>query len=152
MTRKIKKEVYIDSEQDERLKKLSKLLGVSEDELIERAIGSYLDGGDQEVKGVTNRSPDRRSWLKELEFMKSRHTGASVKHTNRQTREELYDEVLSERGLSRHPNASEENESSANWNTMMRKARSGYYGKLFSDVPSWNRESMYAQRIARLPD
>ena len=69
MTQKIKKQVYIDSEQDERLKRLSELLGISEDELMQRAICSYIDGeqgnGQREVK----RSPDRRAWLKELEFM-----------------------------------------------------------------------------------
>ena len=152
MAQKIRKEVYIDPEQDKDLRKLAELMGVSEGEVIERAISSYLNGGSLTANSEAKHPSDRQSWLKELEFMKSRHTGASVKHTTKQTREELYDEALSERGLPRRPEVSEENESIANWNTMMRKARSGYYGKLFSDVPPWNRESMYAQRIARLPD
>ena len=84
--------------------------------------------------------------------MKSRIAREGVEHTPRQSREELYDEVLSERGLLRHRDAPEEYESSADWNTIMDKARSGYYGQLFGDLPSWNRESMYDERIARLPD
>ena len=152
MTQKIKKEFYIDPEQDEGLRKLAELMGVSEGELIERAIGSFIDGGYRKGKGVADRSPDRRSWLKELEFMKSRHMGATVKHTTRQTREEFYDEVLAERGLLRRSDAPKEDESIADWNTVTGKARSGYYGRLFSDVPPWDREGMYAERIARLPD
>ena len=78
MTQKIKKQVYLDSEQDGRLKRLSKLLGISEDDLIHRAICSYIDGeqgnGQREVK----RSPDRRAWLKELEFMESRIEGGRL--------------------------------------------------------------------------
>ena len=103
MTQKIKKEVYIDSEQDERLKKLSKLLGISEEDVIQCAIGSYIDGeqgnGQREVK----RSPDRRAWLKELEFMKSRIEGRTVGdgYPYRLTREEMYDEIMRERGLYR---------------------------------------------------
>ena len=152
MTQKIKREVYIDPDQDEGLRKLAELMGVSEGELIERAICSYLDGGDHKAKSETNRPADRQSWLKELEFMKSRHMGATVKHTTRQTREDSYDEVLAERGLLRRPDAPEEDESIADWNTVTSKARSGYYGRLFSDVPPWNREGMCAERIARLPD
>ena len=152
MTQMIKKQVYIEPEQDERLKKLARLLGISEDELIQRAIGSYLSGNHEDERGESKRSPDRRAWLKELEFMKSRLASGGVKHATRQTREELYYEVLAERGLLRRPDAREEDESSADWNTLMDKARSGYYGRLFSDVPPWNRESMYAERIARLPD
>ena len=152
MTQKIRKEIYIDSEQDERLKKLSKMLGISEDEFIERAISSYPGGGHQNKKSEGSRPSDRRAWLKELEFMKSRIAREGLERMPRQSREELYDEVMSERGLPQHRDTPEEYESSADWNTVMRKARSGYYGQLFSDVPPWNRESMYDERIARLPD
>ena len=103
MTQKIKKQVYLDSEQDGRLKRLSELLGISEDELMQRAICSYIDGeqgnGQREVK----RSPDRRAWLKELEFMESRIEGRTVgdEYPHRLTREEMYDGIMRERGLYR---------------------------------------------------
>ncbi len=152
MSQKVKKEFYIDSDQDEGLKKLSSLLGISEDELIQLAINSYLNSGNHRGKSEAARPQDRQSGLKELEFMKSRIAREDVEHTPRQTREELYDEVLSERGLPRHRDAPEEYESGADWNTIMDKVRSGYYGQLFGDLPPWDRESMYAERIARLPD
>lgn len=103
MSQKVKKEVCIDPEQDARLKRLSKFLGISEDELIARAIGSYLDGGDHKGKSEAAQPQDRRSWLKELEFMKSRIEGRSVGdgYPHRLTREEMYDEIMRERGLYR---------------------------------------------------
>ena len=103
MTQKIKRQVYIDSEQDEGLRKLAEVLGISEDELIERAICTYIDDGDHKVKSETNRPSDRRSWLKEIEFMKSRLEGRSIGdgYPHRLTREEMYDEIMRERGLYR---------------------------------------------------
>ena len=103
MTQMIKKQVCLDSEQDEQLKKLSTLLGISEDELIQRAIGSYMDGRQDNGRGEFKPSPDRRSWLKELEFMKSRIEGRTIGdgYPHRLTREEMYDEIMRERGLHR---------------------------------------------------
>ena len=103
MTQKIKKEVYIDSEQDARLKWLSKFLGISEDELIERAIGSYLVIGNHKEESEAARPQDRRAWLKELEFMESRIEGRETGdgYPHRLTREEMYDEIMRERGLYR---------------------------------------------------
>ena len=103
MKQKIKKEVYLGPEQDEGLRKLAEVMGVSEGELIERAIGSYLDGGYRKGKSESKGVPDRRSWLKELEFMKSRLEGRSIgdSYPHRLTREEMYDEIMRERGLYR---------------------------------------------------
>ena len=103
MTQKVKKEIYIDSEQDKRLKWLAKFLGISEDELIERAISSYPGGGHQNKKSKGSRPSDRRAWLKELEFMKSRIEGRTVGdgYPHRLTRAEMYDEIMRERGLYR---------------------------------------------------
>ena len=101
MTQMVEKRVYIEPEHDERLKRLAELLGISEEELIMEAVGSYVSGSRND--GVHVRPVDRRAWLKELEFMKLRREGRTVDHSYpfRLTRTEMYDEILKERGASR---------------------------------------------------
>ena len=103
MTHMIERQVFIAPEQAKRVKKLSHTLGVSEGELIRKAISSYLDSSLDSGQRKSKRSPDRRGWLKELEFMKSRVEGQNVAegYPHRITREEMYDEILEERGLLR---------------------------------------------------
>ena len=103
MTNMVEKQVFIAPEQAKRVKKLSNTLGVSEGELIRKAISSYLDSSQDNGQHKAKRSPDRRGWLKELEFMKSRIEGRAVadSYPHRLTREEMYDEILEERGLLR---------------------------------------------------
>ena len=72
MTHMVEKQVFIAPEQAKRMKKLSNTLGVSEGELIHKAISSYLGSSQDGGRHETKRLPDRRGWLKELEFMKSR--------------------------------------------------------------------------------
>ena len=103
MTQKIKKQVYIDSEQDERLKRLSELLGISEDELMQRAICSYIDGEQGKRSSVKSTLAGSPGMVKELEFMESRIEGRTVgdEYPHRLTREEMYDGIMRERGLYR---------------------------------------------------
>ena len=103
MTHMVERQVFVASEQAKRVKKLSHTLGVSEGELIRKAISSYLDSSQDSGRHEAKRSPDRRGWLKELEFMKSRIESRTVAggYPHRLTREEMYDEILEERGLLR---------------------------------------------------
>ena len=103
MTHMVEKQVFIAPEQAKRVKRLSNTLGVSEGELIRKAISSYLDSSQDSGRHEAKRSPDRRGWLKELEFMKSRIESRTVAggYPHRITREEMYDEILEERGLLR---------------------------------------------------
>ena len=101
MTQMVEKRVHIEPEHDKRLKRLAGLLGISEEELIREAVGSYVSGNRND--GARERPLDRRAWLKELEFMKLRREGRTVDHSYpfRLTRTEMYDEILKERGTSR---------------------------------------------------
>ncbi len=102
MTQMVEKQISIAPEQAKRMKQLSNTLGVSEGELIRKAISSYINGSQDGGRHESKRSPDRRGWLKELEFMKSRVEGRTVEvgYPHRLTREEMYDEIMEERG---HP-------------------------------------------------
>lgn len=86
MGRMVRKQVYIEPEQDELLKRLSKELGVSEAELVRRSIDSLVEPGEETA---------RRQALRELiAFMRERAT-MKVPQTGRGwTRDELYDERL----------------------------------------------------------
>ena len=100
MTQKIKKEIYIDSEQDERLKKLSKLLGVSEGELA----GMVERSHDVREEWADARSRlNHESWIKACAIMENLPATAEDTSYKLPSREELYDEVMRERGLVEGP-------------------------------------------------
>lgn len=86
MGRMVRKQVYIEPEQDELLKRLSKELGVTEAALVRRALDSLAEPDDEIA---------RQQALQELfAFMRERAT-MKVPQTGRGwTRDELYDERL----------------------------------------------------------
>jgi len=87
MARMIRKQVYIEPEQEELLKRRSRELGVSEAMLIRRGIEEVAQRGPSSVL-------DRRAWEEALAFMKER-AKMKVPQTGRSwTREELYEERL----------------------------------------------------------
>jgi hypothetical protein len=84
----VRKQVYIEPEQEELLKQRARELGVSEAELVRRCIGH--------VGRVAAVVPfDLRAWQDELAFIRQR---ARMQHAlgsqRRWTREELYEERL----------------------------------------------------------
>ena len=125
MARMVKKQVYIQPQQVEGLKRLSRRLGVSESDLIRKGVALVLSETPEEedIEG---------GWQRDIEKM---HTSQLLK-------------LLSEDGESRPP-LSEDDESRAGWDTMMSRARSGYYRRLFGEKV-WDRESIYAERLDRL--
>ncbi len=87
MTRMIRKQVYIEPEQEDLLKRRSKELGVSEAALIRRGIDEVAHQGPSGVL-------DKKAWEEALAFMKER-AKMKVPQTGRSwTRDELYEERL----------------------------------------------------------
>ena len=87
MSRKVRKQVYIEAEQNALLKKRAKELGVSEAELIRRGI-------EQMCKTPIVLKSDLKVWEEEKAFIEERRQ-IQVPQTGRGwTRDELYDERL----------------------------------------------------------
>lgn len=87
MSRMVRKQVYIEPRQDELLKRRAKELGVTEAELIRRAI-------DQAMRVSAALPPDQQAWEEEKAFIEERMR-MDVPQTGRTwTRDELYDERL----------------------------------------------------------
>ena len=103
MGRMIRKQVYIEPEQEQLLKRRSKELGISEAALIRQAIDRLdVDGGEspskrqawEEAKRVIQERMQLPAWEEELAFIEQRMQ-LRVPQTGRSwTREELYDERL----------------------------------------------------------
>ena len=125
MARMIRKQIYIQPEQDARLKRLSGRLGVSESDLIRKGVALVLSETPEE-------EDIEAGWQSDLEKMQTSH----------------FSKLLSKDGESRPP-LPEDDESRAAWDTMMSKARSGFYRRLFGEKV-WDRESIYAERLDRL--
>ena len=87
MGRMIRKQVYIEPEQEQLLKRRSKELGISEAALIRQAIDLLGAAGRKSLAA-------RQAWEEELAFIKQRMQ-LRVPQTGRSwTREEIYEERL----------------------------------------------------------
>ena len=87
MTRMIRKQVYIEADQDERLKKKAQELDVSEAELVRRGIEKVLAEPDGEAARIA-------AWEDAKEFIRQR-MAMKVPQTDRGwTREDMYEERL----------------------------------------------------------
>jgi hypothetical protein len=85
MTRMVRKQVYIRKDQDSRLRRTAKDLGVTESEIIRRGI-------DHETAEVQNGPRDPQAWAELMEFVKKR-AQMKVPQTGRSwTRDELYED------------------------------------------------------------
>ena len=92
MPRMVHKQVYIDAEQNRRLKQIAEDFGTSEAELIRRGL-DYLER--VEVKRETVTPPvDLSAWEEEKQFIAERmEKYKDVPHTGRTwTRDQLYDD------------------------------------------------------------
>ena len=84
MTSMVRKQIYITSELEAELKRLSQTTGESEAEIVRKALISFLQGSSS--------TPSRlRAWQDELKFMQSLMNKDYVPATRTWTREELYD-------------------------------------------------------------
>jgi hypothetical protein len=82
--RMIRKQIYIEANQEMRLKRLSRVLGVSEAELIRRGIDRSLTCGAHTTK-------DLASWEEALSFMQALHARGPVKGRREWTRDEIHE-------------------------------------------------------------
>lgn len=143
MTKKVKKEVYIDSEQDKSLKRLSKLLGVGEDDIIQRAISSYMKQNHEDDR------PDAGEGLR-----KKGEVVASLPEVRWRNREQFYEETLAERGkpLPGLPDDIDESEIERRWEKELYKMRDRRFVRLLGETESdWDRNRIYDERINDLP-
>ncbi|HEY8490825.1 MAG TPA: CopG family transcriptional regulator [Dehalococcoidia bacterium] len=86
MARMVRKQVYLTPEQDRRLKRRARELGISESDLIRRSI--------EEAGGEPVPSHDEQAWRDELAFLRERARLQDLKRIRGWTREELYEDRL----------------------------------------------------------
>ena len=87
MPRMIRKQIYIESRQDNGLKKQARDLGVTEAEVIRRAI-------DHQMTSVRLSIRDLKSWEREKAFIIKRMTKGRVPRSRQWKRENTYEERL----------------------------------------------------------
>ncbi len=87
MTRMVRKQVYIELDQERLLKRRAKELGVTESDLIRRGI-------DQVDRTLADSHSDRVAWQDELTFIVERARSHELGRKRGWTREELYQERL----------------------------------------------------------
>ncbi|GBD33646.1 hypothetical protein HRbin33_02642 [bacterium HR33] len=89
MSRMVRKQVYLEPQQERRLKQTARALGVSEAELIRRGVSQVADVG---APGLV----DPEAWVRELAFIRKRARRHKRRGGMRSwTREGLYEERLS---------------------------------------------------------
>lgn len=94
MQQMVRKQIYIERRQEARLKRLARQRGVSEAEIIRRALDRELEIGSTSNVG---HSPD--AWKQAVEFMESlRAQGPAPEQRRDWKREDAYEERLSRYG------------------------------------------------------
>ena len=84
MERMVRKQLYITSEQESKLKQKSSETGVSEGEIVREALSRYLDSSVPKKQELAN-------WEEELAFIKSIHEQGPVPGSRTWRRDDLYD-------------------------------------------------------------
>ena len=91
MGQMIRKQIYIEALQDEIIKERARMLGITEAEVIRRAI-------DRQVNVLPSHIRDLEAWEREKEFISNRMSGTTVAKPRRFRREEIYEERLNRCG------------------------------------------------------
>ncbi len=98
MTQMVRKQIYIPRHQEVRLKRLAKVRGVSEAEIIRQALDQQLSGGTS-----LPFQPDSKAWEAARKFMQELYAQGPLPNRRRKwAREELYEERLSRYGKDSH--------------------------------------------------
>ena len=87
MSRKVRKQIYIEPRQEEMLKRQAKELGVTQAELIRRCI-------DQIGRVSIGLPPDQKAWEEAKAVIQERTRIVAPQTGRTWTREELYDERI----------------------------------------------------------
>ncbi len=91
MPRMIRKQIYIESRQDTTLKRQARILGITEAEIIRRAI-------DQQMTFSRLGARDPKAWEREKAFIAKRMAMTPVSEGRRWKREDVYEDRLSRYG------------------------------------------------------
>ena len=91
MAQMIRKQFYIEPQQDAILKRLADMLKLSEAEIIRRAI-------DRQTSAMPTRVRDLEAWEREKAFIASRMEAGAVSSTREWHREDCYEERLARYG------------------------------------------------------
>lgn len=94
MSLMVRKQIYIKPHQEALLKRLARLRGISEAELVREAIERQIHGGAAQMP------PDPRAWEEALAVMRGLQA-QGVSQRSRWPREDLYEERM--RRYDRHP-------------------------------------------------
>jgi len=93
MANMVRKQIYIEPQQEALLKRLAEDHGVSEAELIRQAIDHRVGQGEAYM------APDSRAWEEAYRFMRALQAGGPVPERGRAwKREDLYEERLNRYG------------------------------------------------------
>lgn len=87
MHRMVRKQVYIESRQETTLKQQAKALGISEEEIIRRAI-------DRQMLSVRFSAKEKKAWEREKAFITKRMAKSPLTGSRQWRREEAYEERL----------------------------------------------------------
>jgi hypothetical protein len=91
MAQMIRKQIYIEPVQDGNLKKQAKMLGITEAEVIRRAI-------DSQMSFLTPGLRDLTAWEREKAFIAERKAGKPLPGGRKFRREEVYEDRLDRYG------------------------------------------------------
>ena len=141
MARMVRKQIYIEPEQDARLKEVSRHLGVSESEIVRRGVAQILEQ-------YPNYDPNARAaWEDELKKMRERIDS----HWSRDDQPAQDVSNAPAVGTVERESLSEE-EIECRWQQVLRDMREGRFAHLIEDGEEvWNREKLYEERLNRLP-
>ena len=95
MTRMIRKQIYIESHQDGILKQKASSLGITEAEVIRRAIDRQMTSARFDMR-------DPQAWEREKTFIARRMNKGYTAGTRRWKREDAYEERLMRYGRQNH--------------------------------------------------
>ena len=93
MGTKVRKQIYIEAEQDAVLKRMSAETGLSESEIIRRALDSHF----QALGYSTSQEAGLETWAKGREFIQNLIDAGPVPGSRTWTREDLYDRKIFKR-------------------------------------------------------
>ncbi len=91
MAQMIRKQIYIEPRQEETLKRTARMLGLTEAEVIRRAI-------DQQMLAVPRNILDLGAWERETAFIVERIGAGAVSKKRQWRREDAYEERLARYG------------------------------------------------------
>ena len=141
MGRKVGKQIYIEPEQDARLKEVSHHLGVSESEIVRRGVTQIL----QQYPSYDPAT--RAAWLDELKKMRERIDS----YWSRDDQPAQDSSNLPDAGTFEPESLSEE-EIERRWQQVLKDMREGRFAHLIGNEEEvWNREKLYEERLNRLP-